>query len=263
MANKVNFMDTTAEFNGKTSPVSQSEKLLYSQFRRKINAEAARAQIKKLEYDLADVKSGLSVLKNACADANSLELGAICVLPCFVRNCAVMLGMQRKCSLVACISSPHGGDTTPIKVKAVKRAIDDGADEVEVTAPVAHVRDGNFSYVKKEFKKLRKASKHKSLRIDLECNLLSKEEVVRVCSLASDCGVNSVKTSSTAFSGGNEIEKIAEIKSAVKDKCTIKAEGVATVLEMSSAIDMGASVIGSKNAADVARAILTAAEAEF
>ncbi|MDE7082213.1 MAG: hypothetical protein K2O89_00730 [Clostridia bacterium] len=245
------------------TPVSQSEKLLYSQFRRKINAEAARSQIKKLEYDLANVKAGVNVLKSACADANSLELGAVCVLPSFVRNCSVFLGMQRKCGLVACISSPHGGDATPIKVKAVKRAINDGADEVEVTAPVAHIRDGNFSYVKKEFKKLKKAVKHKSLRIDLESNLLSHEEVVRVCNIAADCGVNSIKTGSSALSSGNEIERITEIKSAVKDKCTIKAEGVATVLEMSSAIDMGASVIGSKNAADVARAILTAAETEF
>ncbi len=243
--------------------VSQSEKLLYSQFRRKINAEAARSQIKKLEYDLATVKAGLSVLKSACADANSLELGAVCVLPCFVRNCSVFLGLDRKCGLVACISSPHGGDATPIKVKAVKRALNDGADEVEVTAPVAHIRDGNFSYVKKEFKKLRKAVKHKSLRIDLESNLLSREQVTRVCNIAADCGVNSIKTSSSALSGGNEIERITDIKSAVKDKCTIKAEGVATVLEMSSAIDMGASVIGSKNAADVARAILAAADSEF
>lgn len=249
--------------NPSTQKFSDSEKLLYSQFKRKINAEAARSQIKKLEYDLANVKSGINVLKSACADANSLELGAVCVLPCFVKNCSAYLGEQRRCGLVACISSPHGGDAMQIKVKAVKRALNDGADEVEVTAPVAHIRDGNFSYVKKEFKKLRKAVKHKSLRIDLECNLLSREQVVRVCNIAADCGVNSIKTSSSAFTGGNEIERVGEIKSAVKDKCTIKAEGVATVLEMSSAIDMGASVIGSKNAADVARAILTAAESEF
>lgn len=262
MAKKGKIMETTAD-TAVSPQLSQSEKLLYSQFRRKINAEAARSQIKKLEYDLANVKAGLNVLKSACADANSLELGAICVLPCFVKNCSVFLGMQKKCSLVACVSAPHGGDATAIKVKSVKRALNDGADEVEVTAPIAHIRDGNYSYVKREFKKLRRAVKHKSLRIDLECNLLSHEEVVRVCNLAADCGVNSIKTSSTAFSGGNEIEQIAKIKSAVKDKCTIKAEGVATVLEMSSAIDMGASVIGSKNAADVARAILTAAEVDL
>lgn len=238
--------------------LSQNEKLLYSQFRRKINNEAARAQIKKLEYDLADEKSGLNLLKTACADANSLGLGAVCVLPCFVKQCAVYLGMQRKCGLVACVSAPHGGDVTEIKVKAVKRAIKDGADEAEVTAPTAHIREGNFAYVRKEFKKLRSATKNKSLRIDLQCAMFTLEELKRTCLLAAECRVNSVR-----LSGANGVERIAAVKSAIKDKCTIKSEGVATVLEMSSSIDMGATVIGSKNAADVARAIMTAAESEF
>lgn len=257
------YADITKSADIKNNSISQSERLLYSQFRRKITAEASRAQIKKLEYDLANVKSGISALRTACQEATALEIGAVCVLPSFVKSCATMLGLNRKCALVACISAPHGGDVTAIKVKAVKRAIDDGADEVEVTAPVAQIKDGNYSYVKKELKKLRKASKHKSLRIDLECDQLTHEQIVRVCNIASDCGVNSVKTSSSTFTAGNEIERITEIKSAVRDKCTIKAEGVATVLEMSSAIDMGASVIGSKNATDVARAILTASESEF
>ncbi|MDE6585624.1 MAG: hypothetical protein K2K80_02970 [Clostridia bacterium] len=240
-----------------TPAMSQNEKLLYREFRKRINSEAAHAQIKKLEYDLADVKAGLNFLKTACGDANSLGLGGVCVLPCFVRQCSVMLGNERKTSLVACIGAPYGGDVTDIKVKAVKRAVKDGADEAEVTAPTAHVREGNFAYVKREFKKLRSAAKHVSLRIDLECTLLTREEIMRTCSLAADCGVNSL-----SLSGGNCGEWLTDVKSAVKDRCTIKAEGVATVLEMSSSIDMGATVIGSKNAADVARAILTAADAE-
>lgn len=252
-------MDTTKIQFGN---LSQSEKLLYSQFRRKINTEAARAQVKKLEYNLCDPSTGLSAIKSACADGNSLGLGGVCVLPCFVKNCAAYLGLQRKSRLIACVGYPHGGDATAIKVKAAKRAVKEGADEVEVTAPIAHIRDGNYQYVKREFKKLRSATKKKALRIDVECALLSKQEILKVCSLAADCGVNSVKTASGSY-GGNEIEMISEVKTAVKDKCNIKAEGVATVLEMSSAIDMGASVIGSKNAADVARAILAAAEADM
>ena len=81
-----------------------------------------------------------------------------------------------------------------------------------------------------------------------------------MCTAAADSGVNSVKTSSCVFGTGNEIEMINKIRSAVKDRCTVKAEGVATILEMSSAIDAGASVIGSKNAAAVARAIINSAE---
>ena len=65
--------------------LSPNEKQLFSQFRRKINAEAARAQIKKLEYNLAEVTAGAGVLKGACADASALSLGGLCVLPCFVK----------------------------------------------------------------------------------------------------------------------------------------------------------------------------------
>ncbi len=247
-------MDTTA-----TNDVfSQNEKLLYSQFKRKINTEAARAQIKKLEYDLADVKTGLSFLKTACTDSQALGLGAICVMPSYVKRCASFLGEKRSTSLVACVSFPNGGDLTSIKVKSVKCAVKDGADEVEVTAPISQIRDGNYAYVRREFKKLRSAAKHKSLRINVSCSYLTREEINRVCILAADCKINAV-----SLSGGNCVERIAEAKTSVKNKCAIKCEGGATVLEMSSAVDLGASIIGSKNAADVARAILTAAETEI
>lgn len=247
-------MDTTVQSDN----LSQNEKLLYTQFKRKINEEAARAQIKKLEYDLADVKAGLNFLKAAISDAKALNLGAICVLPCFVKTCAGFLGTQRESVLVAGINYPYGGDMTEIKVKAVKRAIKDGADEVSVTAPTAHIRDGNYAYTKKQFKKLRSAAKNKTLRIDLNCSYLTREEIRRASLVAADCGVNCI-----SLSGGNCVERIGDVKSAVKDKCVIRCEGAATVLEMSSAADMGASIIGSKNAADVARAIYTAANSEL
>lgn len=240
--------------------ISENERLLFSQFRRKINAEAARAQVKKLEYNLADIAVGLNALKTACADANALEIGGICVLPCYIRQCSGFLGFNRKSLLIGCISYPYGGDTTAIKVKAVKRAIADGADEVEVAVPVSHVRDGNYAYVKREFKKLKKACKNKALRIDAECNMLTENELIKLCTIAAECGVNSVKTQSVSSALGSEAKLISKIKSAVKDRCTIKAEGVATILEMSSAIDAGANVIGSKNATSVARAIISSAE---
>ena len=214
-----------------TTNVSQNEKLLYSQFRRKINTEAARAQIRKLEYDLADVRSGLNALKTACQDANALGLGAVCVMPCYVKQCSAFLGKNKKSSLVACISQPTGGDVTEVKVKAVKRAVKDGADEVDVAVPAAQVREGNYAYVRKEFKKLRSATKNKSLRVGLDCTLLTREEIVRVCSVAADCRVNCIK-----LAGLGGADRIADVKTAVKDKCTIKSEGAATVLEMSGAV---------------------------
>lgn len=241
----------------------KEEQALYEDFKRKINMQAAQAQIKKLEYNLSDVTSGLSAIKAACADASNLRLGGVCVAPSFVKSCSAFLGSprHRKSSVIACISYPNGGDTTDIKVKAVKRALKDGADEVEVTAPIAQIRDGNFQYVKREFKKLRRAVKNRALRISAECALLAKHDVMRLCLIAADCKVDSVKTASSGWTG-DDGKTIADIRSAVKDKCTIKAEGVSSVTELSTAIDMGAVVVGSKNAPSVARYILAAAKNE-
>lgn len=241
------------------STFRRDEQALFEDFKRKMNLQAAHAQIKKIEYNLSDVTSGLAAIKAACTDANTLQLGGVCVAPCFVKQCAGFLGApaKRKTSLIACVGYPNGGDTTEIKVKAVKQALRDGADEVEVTAPIAQIRDGNFPYVRRELKKLRKAVKNKSLRISAECAYLSKHDLVRLCMLVADCRINSVKTDSAGY-GEADGATIADIRSAVKDKCTIKAEGVSSVTELSAAVDMGAMVVGSKNAPAVARYILAA-----
>ena len=242
---------------------SESERAMYADFKRRINLQAARAQIKKIEYNLSDVTAGMSAVKSACQDAEGLELGGVCVAPSFVKSCSNYLGAtsKRKSSLIACISYPNGGDTTDIKVKAAKRAIKDGADEVEVTAPIAQIRDGNFQYVRREFKKLRSATKKRSLRISVECDLLTKNDIMRLCTLAAECRVNSVKASTGTYGSGG-VQLIADIRSAIKDKCTIKAEGIASVSELSNAVDMGAQVVGSRNAPAVARYILAAADNE-
>lgn len=236
-----------------------NEEQMFKEFKRRITAAAAKAQIKKLEYNLAEGVIDTNSAKRACADAASLGLGAICVMPCHVRCCAPML-RDSGVTLVACVSYPAGGDTTDIKVKAVKRAIKDGAGEVEVSAPAHFIKDGNFSAFKREVKKLKKAVKDKALRLDAECANLSREELFKVCSLAAECGVTALKTSSSALGAGKDSKSIAEMKQAVKDRCTIKAEGIQTVYEMSSANDMGAEVIGSSNAPDIAKQILAAVE---
>lgn len=232
----------------------------FAQFKRKMNLEAAYAQAAKLEYNLTDATVEKAALRRACQEANRLGLGAVCVLPCFVKSCVTFLGPDPKASLIACISFPHGGDTTDIKVKAVKRAVKDGVDEAEVTAPIAQIKDGNWSYVKREFKKLKSAGKTRAVRINIESSLLTAHEVAKVCSVAAECGITSLRSGSPFFGGSFNSEIIARMKSAVKDRCTVKADGISTVADMNLAVDMGAGVIGSNNAADLASLILKAAE---
>lgn len=231
------------------------EKLRYAEFKRKLNLEAAQGQVSKLEYHLTDATTDKAALRHACREADALKIGAVCVLPNCVKPCVSFLGRDPQVSLIACISLPHGGDNTKIKVAAVKQAIKDGVDEAEVTAPIAYIKDGNWGYVKREFKKLKKAAKSRAVRINVESSLLTAQELAKVCAIAADCGIPSLRSESGAY-GGFDGDVIAKMKAAVKDKCTIKASGVNTVSDMYTAIDMGAGIIGSKNALDLARLIL-------
>ncbi len=224
--------------------MDDEEKLRFEEFKRKINGEAARAQVGKLEYTLTEASSDKAVIRRACQDATLLGLGAVCVLPALVKPCVSFLGADPQVSLIACISYPHGGDSTKIKVAAVKQAI----------------KDGNWNYVKREFKKLKSASKGRGIRINLESVLLTEQELVKVCNIAAAVGITALRTDSGFYGGGFDAEIVSRIKAAVKDKCTVKADNVNTLTEMQTAVDMGAGVIGSKNAVDLARLILKSVE---
>ena len=240
--------------------MNETELQQFNQYKRKLNLQAAEAQVGKIEYNLLDATVSKATLKKACQEANALKLGAICVLPNAVRLCANMLGPKPQTSLVAFISYPHGADITPIKVKAVKEAIKDGVDEVEVTAPVACVKDGDWGYVKREFKALKKATKKSALRINIECSLLTPAELAKTCTVAADCGITSLSTSSGFYGTGFKADAVTSIKNTVKDKCTVKADGVSTLGDVETALTMGAGILGSKNAPDLAKLVLKAAE---
>ena len=240
--------------------MSETELQQFNEYKKKLNQQAAEAQVGKIEYNLLDATITKALLKKACQEANSLKLGAVCVLPNAVRLCANFLGAEPQTSLIACISYPHGADTIKIKEKAIKEAIKNGVDEVEVTAPIACVKEGDWGAVKHEFKVLKKASKKIALRINIECELLTPAELTRICNLAADCGITSIRTSSGFYGSGFKPDMIKAITSIVKDKCTVKADGVSTIGDVETALNMGAGIVGSKNAPDLAMLVLKAAE---
>lgn len=238
--------------------MNETELQQFNEYKRKLNLQAAQAQVATVEYNLYDASTGVALLKKACQEANTLKLGAICVLPNAVRLCARLLGQNQQTQLITCISYPHGGDVTKIKVKAVKQAIKDGVDEVEVTAPVACIKEGDWGYVKREFKAMKKATKKSALRINIECHLLTAAELTKVCNIAADCGITSIRASSGFNGTAFKADIIAAIKNVVKDRCTVKADGISTLGEFENAMSMGAGRVGSKNAADLAQLVLKA-----
>ena len=226
----------------------------YKEFKRMKREEEAKANVSKIECDCLSPYSDKTHLKETCKNADRLALGAIVVYPAFVKSCASFLGKDPKCSLIAAISYPHGLDVTEIKVQAVKQAVRDGVDEVEVCAPIQLIKEGNLYYFKRECKKLKRAAKNRAVRIVFECSLLNTPELAKACATAADAGVHCVRLN------GADSETVSAIKQAVRGKCLIKTDGVETFQSFASACVMGADYVSSKNACDLASLIMRQAE---
>lgn len=222
----------------------------FDEFKKNKRMQIAKENLLKMEYDYLTPTAEREMLKNICQNANGIALGAVVIHPVFVKACVGFLGEDPKVSLIAAISYPHGLDTTAVKVEAVKLAVKDGVDEVEVYAPMSIIKDGNWQYFKRECKKLKKACKIRALRIVVDCTYFTDKELIKICNVASDAGVNCVRLNSAVH------EIISEVKQGVKGKCLIKADIAGNTAEFKNFCAAGADYVNCYSAIEMASSVL-------
>lgn len=233
--------------------MSSEEQKQFEEFKRLKFIEQTQAKIARMECDCLSPVAEKSALRQLCREGDRLRMGGIVVFPAFVKSCVGFLGNDPQCSLIAAISYPHGTDTTEVKAQAVKRAVKDGVDEVEVCVPYAVLKEGNMAYFKRECKKLAKAVRPRALRLYIDCSLLSEREVLRAAACAAENGVDAIRLSECGT------PMISAVKGAVKDKCLIKSEAH-TQSEAETAMMMGATLVSCKNAVEICSSMLTEAQ---
>lgn len=233
---------------------SFTEEEEFRQFQKLKKLESTKGSIGRMEYDYLSVFADKAELKEICRKANGMELGAIIVFPTFVEACVGYLGRDPKTSLIAAISYPYGEEVIPVKALAVKRAVKNGVDEVEVSAPTAFIKAGNFAYFKKEVKKLKKASGCRALRIVLDCAMLTERELLKASQVAVDAGANCLRLSNA------DSDTVCKVRAALKGKGLIKADGATSEEALENFCTMGADYVGCRRACDLATYMLKKAE---
>ena len=226
----------------------------YKEFKRIKRMEEAKASVAKIECDCLSSFTDKISLKETCKTANALGIGAVVVFPSYVKACVSYLGKDPQTALIAAISYPFGEETTDVKVAAVKRAVKDGVDEVEVSAPMAFLKDGNWSYFKKECKKIKKAARMRAVRVAINCSLLNEKELIKACVTAADAGINCLRLNSA------DGETISMVKTALKGKSLLKAERAENASAYANLCVMGADVVSCTSATELANYLLRQAE---
>lgn len=184
-----------------------------------------------------------------CREAMENNFVAVCVSPYHVKTCVEKL-KNTDVKIATVIGFPMGYATTPAKVEELKRAIDDGADEIDMVINIQALKAKDLVYVKNDIESLCTYAhlKNHILKVIIEIGLLTQEEIIAVCKICEAVGVDFVKTSTGVIGRGATTADIVLLRKLLPAKIKIKASG--GIKDKQTALDLieaGADRIGSSS----------------
>lgn len=181
-------------------------------------------------------------------EARQFGFLGICVPPFWVKRAQREIAKD-KIVLVTVAGFPLGYNMTETKLDEIKRAIDNGADEVDVVWNVTSFKTG-IPWTKIEIAKCSKIThdNQKLLKVIIETAYLSDDEIIDACKLCADAGVDFVKTSTGFAPTGAKVEHVKLMRKILPEHVGIKASGGIKTLEQARAmVDAGADRLGTSS----------------
>lgn len=134
-------------------------------------------------------------------EAKEHKFLGVCINPCYVELAKDYLkGTDVK--VVTVIGFPLGANTTETKIFETIQAVKDGADEIDMVINVTKVKDKETDFLVDEIKLIKSACGGHNLKVIIETDLLTKDEIVYACECAIKGGADFVKTSTGFVKNG-------------------------------------------------------------
>ena len=189
-------------------------------------------------------------VKKLCEEALKHNFFSCCVNSTWVRYAAQIL---RGSSVKVCavVGFPLGAAPSEIKAMEARRAIREGAKEIDMVVNVGLVKSGDWDAVMRDIRTVAESCKDGGalLKVILETCLLTKDEIAKACEASMKARADFVKTSTGFNKGGATAEDIALMARTVAPKrLGVKASGgVRTYADAMLMIRNGATRVGSSN----------------
>lgn len=200
-----------------------------------------------IDHTILRVDATREEVEKVCHEAEKYHFASVCVNSCWVGLCAKLLAGSGV-NVCATVGFPLGAMSTKSKAAEAKRAVTDGANEIDMVMNVGWLKNHDDSFVQDDVAAVKLACRGRLLKVIIETCLLTDEEKVRACRLAVSAGADYVKTSTGFSKGGATVEDVRLMRKTVGDKIGVKAAGgIHTWEEAKAMIDAGASRIGASS----------------
>ena len=180
------------------------------------------------------------------AEAKAHGFVGVCVPPFWVKKAAREIA-DAPIQLVTVIGFPLGYQMTEAKITEVEKALEDGANELDVVMNISAFKAG-IPWPKIELAKCAKRIHDEGamMKVILETAYLSEEEIIQATKMAVDAGTDFVKTSTGFAPDGAKVGHIKLMRENAPSNVGVKASGgIRTLADAQAMIDAGADRIGA------------------
>lgn len=153
--------------------------------------------------------------------------------------------------IVAPISYPLGGMTTEAKVHQAQYAVENGADEMDMSINFAAFWSGDYDAVRADIEAVVKVAEDRVVKAVIYVPEMTDEEKVKIARIAKEAGANFIKTC-CGFGCVTKTHDVRVIKEALGDKMKVMvAGGVRTAEHALAMIEAGVDRIASSTPFDI------------
>ena len=203
-----------------------------------------------IDHTLLSPSATKEQIVNLCQEAIKYEFATVCIPPYYIELASREL-KDSDVKVCTVIGFPFGYDHVATKVEAISRAIDAGADELDIVVNIPAVKNGNWDLIENEIDSYTTAGKLKRgkvLKLILETAYLDDKELEILCNLCVKYNVDFAKTSTGYAPKGADVKDVEAMKNILGDAVKIKASGgIKTKKAAKELVKAGASRLGTSS----------------
>ena len=202
---------------------------------------------KYIDYTLLKSTATEHDIIELCYKAKEHNFFAVCINSCYVPLAKQML-TDTDIKVCTVVGFPLGAMSTEAKVFEAEKAIEDGADEIDMVINLGYLKSRNYVSVLKDIRDVKLAIGKTPLKVILEISELNKNEIIKACEISLEAKADFIKTSTGFTKSGATLTAVKIIKKTVKNSAKIKASGGISDFEtFLKYIEAGADRIGTSS----------------
>ena len=200
-----------------------------------------------IDHTLLKADATRAEIGDLCREAAQFKFATVCVNPAWVSTASTLLAGSGVgvCSVVG---FPLGATTADVKGYETRRAIFDGAREIDMVINVGALKSGDLRVVERDIEAVASACRECGVlsKVIIEAALLTDEEKITACTLAKAAGADYVKTSTGFGPGGATAADVALMRRVVGTQMGVKAAGGVRDLDgLKAMVAAGATRVGA------------------